>query len=597
MRSLDGARFREKLREGYQQYSSRRRLRRIIIENMAGPHHRHAWKTSDPKRPESMKNPSNLLLQVTNTWLANIVGQRVRADVEGLGQNLAFPARLRQMRLERLCDKIKLAQIHEDVVLDAMVTGLGIYRTGLKAGSKTYQINGEQFDPGVPFACRVDLDDYASDPFAKVREEEAWRANRLVVTDASLVESGIIDINDIDDIPWKRTRREWTTELRGDMTDFDDRTYGTEDALRVIEPWDVAIYDGDTVLQGLYLAEAQKWLVEPREIEAPTGSPYEFLEFLRVNNSVMPVSLLGNLLDLHSAIAAVSTKLTRQILAAKTVFGYEKAAEEIAIQAIQADDMESIAGASKDKMGVFEMGGIIGSLYQGVDWLSGMANNQAGALQQLNGTKDIGKTAYTSQLLQNNAQTLLARPREKSLLALQNVVGKLAWYLEHDPLTQEVFPHRLPGGETVDVQWDPDSKEGDFENFNFRVRAFEPATIDPATERLRFLDMMDRMPMHMQAIQAVGGNVEAYVRLTAERMDEPELDQIFPTQEWLQMSQVLQSQPQGQVTGVQPIQPKPGLVGLGAKAATQPGGGPTAATQPQNTQPAPRPEQVAGGAR
>lgn len=558
MNNYTPAELHRSLYQGWRKLSRFRKLRKLCVEQYAGPYYRKVYPAGDDSRPDTTKRPINLLYQVVSTLLPQLVGKSVKVDVNARSAQLGPWGRLRQLRVERLLDEIDFPGVDEMVTLDALMGGLGIWRVGLRAGSSLYDVGGELFDVGQPYAARVDLDDFARDPLSRVPEEDGWRANRVRVPRQYLLDTGLIDPDAV------RSLQTINAQMMGNkpgevetLTSNESGAANDRPFQDMVALWDFTLYDGDKKYTCWVADDRQdEFLMPIREFEGPERGPYEFLQFLQIPNNNMPASVAGQLIDLHLALAAVATKLTKQILTAKTIFTYEPNGEDTAAKVRDADDLEILAvqggGAG---VNVHELGGIINQLYPGLDMMMSMANNQGLSFQVLQGSKDVGKTATVGQILQNNSQTILSKLRDTCLATKTRVVRQLAWYMENDPLAQEVYPVRLPGGEMIDVQWDAQAKEGDWEDFNFQVRPFNPPTIDPNADRLRFIEAMQNVAPFAQAVAQLGGNVQAAMKLVATKFDDPAWDEIFPTPEGQQMGQLLAQQPRGQAIGMQPAGP------------------------------------------
>jgi hypothetical protein len=486
-------------------------------------------------RAESDKRPVNLLYQFVRTYLPNLVGPAIKVKVTAKTMGMRAQATTRELMLNHMLKEMNFTRTWRAVVQDALTGGLGVCRTGLRAGGSSYKVNGELFDMGQPYAVRVDLDDFVRDPQSRDPLEDCWRAFRYRVSRRELLELGIYDPDVVNSIPMigyagAMTRGE-SDEIMGNRQDIDPID-------EKVELWDVLYYHGDTVLEGTLAGNMSKWLMEPHEYEGREGAPLELLSLVDMPNNAMPVSPCGSILDLHLAMAAAGAKMTNQLLKTKASYIYSTAkGEETAMEMRDSFDQEFFQG-DPSSVAAVKSGGLLPEMLPAFDWLEGQANKMT-AIHLLNGSEDTSKTATVGSYMQGNASVLLNDWRGLCNEACSKVVRTLAWYFDTDPQLNRTFSYKLPNGAEADVVYDAEAKEGDFGDFHWDLAPFVDTAMDPSLKMRRFGEFMTAAGTFLPMVMQFGGDMVAAVEVMADQYQVPEIADIFPTQNLQMMSQMV----------------------------------------------------------
>jgi hypothetical protein len=540
-----------------------RQVRTFAMEQFGGPWY-GKFHADLLARKDNDKQPVSLLAQLQRTYMPNLCGSVIKSKVTSRRWDLRAQAQIRQLMLDHIARQIKLARTHRLVVQDALLGGLGIYRVGVCAGAELVKINGEYKDPGQFFASRVDLDDFARDPRSRDFMEDAWRAHRGRVSKEYALETGIWPNEIVENLRPVRDNgpeKGHSHEVGGSVNNQDG------EICEQIEYWDVVIYDGTRVLEGTLssLTADPQWLMELREFEGKEGGPYEFLSLIDQSNNVMPVSPAMQVMDLHLALARMGTKMVRKIVDAKSNYLAKKTAQDDAHSIQEAADEEVLLVDDPMVVNRLESAGVPPAFIQGFEWMRNEANNATANIQQMAGiqTAGGGDTATEKSILQGNANVTLADYRDRANDCLSRVIDHMGWDLENDPLKKQAFTTRLPGGESIDVVYDAATKQGAYEDFTYEAQAFSVSQADPVVAQRQFGMMMQTAPPFIQFVMATGGNVQAAIRIIAEKFETPELDEIYPTPEAMAMQQAIAALGQGAkgqgAVGMQPAGAQPGM--------------------------------------
>ncbi len=559
-RIMDGARVSRAVHAGWTQMAVHRQVRAFIFNEFAGPWYSQFFQNMDD-RDDNTKRPVSLLKRLIDTYLPNVVGTEIHAKVAPKRAGLSGNAKLREMILDHLAEVTGLARTHRLVVMDAILGGLGIYKVGVRAGTEVVKVAGEQYDIGQPYACRVDMDDFARDPNSRDPDEDSWRSVRYRVSKTFLLESGVFKSDIVENLP---TLRGFTPNP-GDAELISKGASSVVDTIDdLVELWDVIIYRGDKVLEctlpSLGTSVGGKgFVMEPREYEGPERGPLIEMRLRELPNNAHPISMGGQLLDLHLGESALATKIMRRMLSrCRKVFA-KKEEENEALELGNNLDDEIIPGEWNGKQA--DLGGIdegdLAALKQVTEW----GNNETANLQQSGGNTDPTiKTATVGSILQGNAQVKLGDLRAVTTGPLKQVMRCFAWYVDQDPFFQKQFSMRVPGGDMIDVQYDQRSKKGNFADFDYDTQAISEEPTDPRQKRAEFAQFMQFSAAWLAAVQQTGGNLEAAVRILSDRYDEPELDEVYPTQGGAQVAMAQQQQAmvpgQGGAVGARPAGPK-----------------------------------------
>jgi hypothetical protein len=185
-------------------------------------------------------------------------------------------------------------------------------------------------------------------------------------------------------------------------------------------------------------------------------------------------------------------------------------------------------------------------------------NYMSGNPDQMAGIAAGAKTATGQNILQANQSVTIDDMRGMVYDCAAKVNQKMIWYTHTDPLLDQMFSKRMPGGEYVQLQLTPEQRQGNFLEYTFRVKQRSMSRLDPAVRSRRIIEfatnLVPSLCMSAQVCMQMGipFNLQESITDLAEEMDI--LDEV---QDWfidptfmqrIQLQMQLAPQPAGKAT-------------------------------------------------
>lgn len=511
----------------------------------------------DPQR-----KPANLIAQLVEAYLTHLCGSGQKTKLKPVMAGNRGLTLIREKMLQSVERKIGMNDVHEAVVRQAVLGGLGIYYTGLRGSDTMIQVDGELFDPGQPFAVSVDLGDFTIDPLARSIEEATFMGHRFRFNVELAKEQGIGKPELLESIPLVDA-----TMNKNPVGASATGEAGRDTLFDLAEAWNLVFWDGRRTMQGVVveLAGGSEWLVDPIPYSGPERGPYELLRFTHRANRATGLSPAERVRDLHIAIGEVSGAIVRQVVDTDRKLVVDNGQQELA------DDLTNKARrvVFGDPKSVAEttVGGLAREMVPGYELLKSIAAEEGINLQQALGTGTNGDaTATEASIVAGKALQVLKKAKGKANAARARVSKRLSAWLDDDLITRQTFSHRMQGGDHVELVWDPAVNQHRFDDFEYEAQVEDIEVQDPNMDRVRTLEMFKEMPAIVVGVGQSMGDPAAAIRIMAEKFNMPELDEVWPNAQSMMHQQMMaQFFPQGGPSGMQ-----------------QGGGGGQAAIMPQN---------------
>ena len=375
--------------------------------------------------------------------------------------------------MNQLPREIRLTQTIRRAVLEAMFT-IGVVKVGIAGADPRPNIGDE------PFVSVVQLDDYFCDMSAKNWNEVQYEGNDYWLS-----------TEEVKDLYGK--------DLCGDNYngtgpdgDMQARSVSNADAGGELSPR-VLLRDVYLVRENRMVTYAVNTLTVLRDIpwDGPEGSPYVRLCFSDVPGNLLPLPPVALWQDLNELANALYRKLADESLSSKTVAVFRGGADEDARRfcgarngdAIRANDMpESVA-----------VGGInqanLAFWLQNRDIFSIIAGN----LDSLGGLSPQAETATQDKLINEAASARVKDMSDRVVEFASDIFRKLAWYVWTDPVRERKFRKTVSGSLNIgiDKMWTPETRDGDFLDYNFSIAVFSMQDDSPATRMQKLANVFN----------------------------------------------------------------------------------------------------------
>jgi hypothetical protein len=435
--------------------------------------------------------PLNLMYQAITTYVANLVYADPVADVSSPTLLYRPYAEVLGLATDSVIRTINLRKTLRLVTADAMF-GAGIMKNGIASSGEIAMIESEPYAIGRPYADRVDLDDYVLDPMCRTREEAEFEGHIIRVPKELLLESGLLANDVIEKLSPSVTLSEGASQIGGRVNVSEVRDY--VDLLELYLPHENAV-----VMLPWKNGEAGQEFLDVREYLGPSCGPFHMLGFSWVPDNPMPVPPAGMWNDLHEMVNRVARKVGRQAQRNKKLFLYE-IGEELDAEAIrESGDMEFVGVSNPDKVKEVELGGATDSSYEFLQWAKGEFSQQAGNLDLMSGAQSTADTATEAEMLRNSQGVRLSDMSEQVYHFTGDVMGAIAYYLHTDPLIDLPLAKRV-GAQDIQLRYTPEMRQGEFFEYNIRVRPYSMQRMDPQQRMRKKLDIFGRVvPSLVQA--------------------------------------------------------------------------------------------------
>ena len=216
--------------------------------------------------------------------------------------------------------------------------------------------------------------------------------------------------------------------------------------------------------------------------DGPEGTPYVKLWYSDVPGNLMPLPPVAVWKDLHVLANQIFRKLSKQAVSKKSIAGVLGGDDEEVTRIKNAADGAAVrvGGAKIENI---DIGGIdngnLAFFLQNRDLFSLLAGN----LDSLGGLSPQSETATQDKLINESASARVKAMADRTIEFSKAIFKRLGWYVWTDPVRQRKF-RKYASKEFnvgVDVEWTPETRDGDFLDYNFDIAVFSMQDDSPAT--------------------------------------------------------------------------------------------------------------------
>lgn len=515
--------------------------------------------------------PVSLIDELIDTYLPNLTGPQMKAILQPVRPSLRGWATLRQAKLNLTLKLIDFANVDRLVVQDMLMSGMGCYRTGIRAGSDLLQVSrrlSAQIQEGDPFVKRISPIDIIRDPEARDPSEERFYGHIYTVEREYAQELGICDPDVLEQLePLSHSNiRKGNGPAGNDDLDIIDQ----------VELIDLIVFKGGKAYE-MTLAPwdngPEKFVIEPREYDGCELGMLEFVGLHTVNECVRGKAPAQKIMDLHLATKEMARKMVRQSLKHKRVNIYRQDQSDT-VEDIRVAGEEDFVAGDPDAHAPVEQGGILQGMQEAYGWMRQESNKSSANVQLLGGRGMGGRgTATGDSILQGNATAILQWSREQVNASRVRVLQRLSDYEDTYEGQPQTIAETIETGDEVEFLYDPATREGRWHEYNHSILVTTTSSQDTNSKQRRLVEMMQSGPQFLMAVAQMGGDVEAAADLIAREFEIEEFSEVFKTSTSQQIDQAMAQQvaPPGQPVAARTLR--------GGKATPmgRPGMGPTGA--------------------
>ncbi len=488
--------------------------------------------------------PVNKIEQMVDIFGRQIAANNPAALVTTFHKQLIPAAASFQIRLNRIVQELMLVEALRESVTDAIFC-LGVIRTGSSVVNPTQ--SGFTTEEGGPYARSVSLDDLVVDMQAHRFDQVDFIGNRYSLPIDDLRESGFYDDDQLDQLitshpnepggldGFGAEERDLSISLGSGVEYGEYRKY--------VELWDVWLPSSNVIVT-LPDRGAQKALrVAP--FDGPEGGPYHLLSFGNVPGNLMPKSLAMAAMDLHYFINRIYRKIFRQAERQKEVPWYQGEAAEDMQRLMEAGDGQVVRVDHAAGTGSFKSGGANPQSIAIALHADRLFSKQLSNMDLIGGLASGADTLGETELLSASSNKLIADMQDKFVRFTTQIMQHLAWYEWTEPLRESVIAKDFG----VRELWAPETREGDFIQYDIKIEPFSMQRQSPATKLRSLLQIYQQVlapaaPMMNQ--QGLGIDWNKFMNLLQRYSNLPELGQILTplTEDEMSRSRTADDKPQ-----------------------------------------------------
>jgi len=477
----------------------------------------------------------NMMAQALNIYTRQLAARAPKAKITSPYRELRPMARNLSIACEDVAKETRLGRVLRRAVIESMVAPMAVVKVGLE---RTGLMEMEGVEGGVdvtePFVSLVSYDDYVRDMSARSAYDPAYEGDTYYKTQNELREM-------YPDLP-EDMFDPGGGESSGETGEVDMQGEEGEDRAESISHDEISgddNFNGKIAMQDLWLPKERllvtyfknkpdKGPLNVIEYDTNERGPYHQLFYTDVPDNAMPLppfSLLKNMQELASSLFR---RLSQQARDQKRVVGFDN--EQSANRFKEAYDGDGVWWEGMQPTNL-EAGGIdqanLALLLQVRDMFSWSAGN----LDSLGGLAPMSDTVGQEELMAQSASAQLADMQDAVAEFARGIFEQIAWYEWTDPVRERVLQKEIDGADiTIPVKWTPETRQGNFLDFNFDINPVSMRDDNPAqkVQKIQAALMNVFLPMEpFLAAQGLTVDAKRLSELVADYSNMPELEQII----------------------------------------------------------------------
>lgn len=480
-----------------------RRVRKELIKDYVG-----SWYAESGAENKTLVNLINQTARIYTVALA-ANNPQVLVNTPRM-ENLAFARRF-EVNLNKLIGDMSLDKTFRAIVMDAFFClGCGVVMmrdTDTRFHGVLESEEDVWLDPGEPWFNRVSLDDLILDMPAKELSKMRYCGHRYRADYEKVMEEPGYDKKVRDKLkPTDRSHHDSTGAVRDIASEWGSAE--DDDLKDMVWLMDVWIAENNSIVT-MACDQDLPPLIE-REWVGSQAGPYKFLSLGDTPDNVIPTSPAINLKGMHDLQNRLHRRMEEDSDAHRVVNVYPPSMADDAERLRTAGRNSWQRGQSPDQIKQFEMGGVDQRDMALATFLQSEYDRFAGNLQAMGGLGSQASTVGQEELIHGSVTRNVADMRMAVVSFASECIldlGRLMW--EDQTLELQTSIPVENSGIRVSTDWKPDYRQGNFEDYEFRVEPYSMVFKTPEQNLQEIFQVLREIAPLWPMFQASGATFDA----------------------------------------------------------------------------------------
>lgn len=496
-----------------------RRVRKELVKDYVG-----SWYAGSGAENKTLVN---LINQTARIYTVALAANNPKVKVSASQVGLIPFARRFETNLSKLISDMSLDKTFRSIVLDAFFCiGCGVVMmrdTDTRFHGLLESEEDVWLDPGEPWINRVSLDDLILDMPAKELSKMRYCGHRYRADYEKVMDEPGYSKKVKDKLrPTSREHHDSVGAVRDIASEWGSAQ--DDDLKDMVWLMDVWIAENNSIVTMACDQQDLPPLIEREWIGSQAG-PYKFLSLGDTPDNIIPTSPAMNLKGMHDLQNRLHRRMEADSDSHRVVNVYPPGMEDDAERLRTAERNGWYRGRSPDQIKQFESGGIDQRDMALATFLQGEYDRLAGNLQAMGGLGQQASTLGQEELIHGNVSKNVADMRMAVVSFASDCIldlGRLMW--EDQTLEIKTMMEVDNTGISVNSDWTPGYRHGDFEDYGFQIEPYSMIFKTPEQKLQELFQVLREIAPLWPMFQASGASIdaEALVDEIARLKDRPE---------------------------------------------------------------------------
>lgn len=481
-----------------------RRVRKELIKDYVG-----SWYAESGAENKTLVN---LINQTARIYTIALAANNPKVLVSTSRMDMLPFARRFETNLTKLIGDMSLDKTFRSIVLDAFFCiGCGVVMmrdTDTRFHGMLESEEDVWLDPGEPWFNRVSIDDLILDMPAREISKMRYCGHRYRADYEKVMDEPGYSKKAKNKLrPTSREHNDSTGAVRDIGSDWSGaRDDDLKDMVWLMDVW---IAENNSIVTMACDQEDLEPLIERQWIGSQAG-PYKFLSLGDTPDNIIPTSPAMNLKGMHDLQNRLHRRMEDDSDAHRVVNVYPPGMEDDAERLRTAERNGWYRGRSPEQIKQFESGGVDQRDMALATFLQSEYDRFAGNLQAMGGLGQQASTLGQEELIHGNVSKNVADMRMAVVSFASDCIldlGRLMW----EDQTLEIKTSMAVGntGITVSSDWTPDYREGQFEDYDFRIEPYSMVFKTPEQKLQELFQVLREIAPLWPMFQASGASIDA----------------------------------------------------------------------------------------